>query len=70
MAKVTIELEDKPNGNVKVTVTPTMEQLVLKVQSGHELTSAEAYAFQAANAVRKEAKKQQGDIKVFIPRLK
>ena len=68
MAKVVIEIEDKPDGNVKVTCTPTFETMMKMHVSGETLTSAHGYAFQALNAIRKESKSQNPS-RILIPRL-
>ena len=69
MALVTITFEDKPEGGVKVEMTPNFETLMKMMVSGHELTSAQAYAIHAANAVR-HASKQQGDrLPILVPRI-
>lgn len=40
MAKITITLEDNPDGSVKMESTPKTETIAKMVQSGHETTSA------------------------------
>lgn len=68
MAKVTITIEDMPDGTVKADINPSFETLAKMAVSGHELTSAEGYAIACANAMRKESKKA-GPIQAMIPRL-
>lgn len=67
MAKVTITFEDV-GGNVRAVVEPSFETLMKKHASGHQLSSAEAYALYAARAVREEAKRQ-GSTRIMIPRI-
>lgn len=69
MAKVIIEIEDKIiEGKVKTTLTPSVEDLLKKLDSGHGLTSAEGYALVAANAIR-EASNSVDPMRIPIPRL-
>lgn len=69
MAKVIIEIEDKIiEGKVKTTLTPSIEELLKKLDSGHGLTSAEGYALVAANAIR-EASKSIDPLKISVPSL-
>lgn len=71
MAKVTITIEDSPGGKVKCVMTPSAETLLKKIASHgpHALTSAEAYAFTAINAVRAASKAQSSTIIVPVPRI-
>jgi hypothetical protein len=58
MAKLTITFEDQLDGSVKSTTDPSIEFLMQKITSGHELTSAEGYLFFAANSLRKLSQKR------------
>jgi hypothetical protein len=58
MGLVTITIEDKLDGNVKIVATPTFESLAMKVDSGNPLTSGEAYALFALRKIREASKKQ------------
>ena len=69
MAKVTIEIEDIADGKVKVVATPNVETIFKMAESGHDLTSAHGYAFQALNAIRQHSKSQDPTTKILIPRL-
>lgn len=66
--KVTLTFEDRPEGGVKVVMEPNFETLMRMMVSGHELTSAQAYAVHAANAVR-HASKQHGKLPILVPRI-
>lgn len=69
MAKVVITIEDSPDGNsVKVEATPKMETMFLMLNSGHELTPAQGYAFKALNAMR-VASREQGPNRILVPRI-
>jgi len=68
VAKVTITIEDRPNGMVEMKMDPTGETLIKKQVSGEGLTSAEGYALALANRAR-EISKQPGNIVVGIPRI-
>jgi len=68
MSKITITIEDSPGGMVKTVVDPSCETLIQKHASGHELTSAEAYALFVTRALREESKRQ-GPTRILIPRV-
>jgi len=68
MAKVTISIEDLPNGKVKVVSDPTAETMFKMKLSGHELTAAHGYAFAALNKIREESR-SLGKLNVLIPRI-
>lgn len=68
MAKVVIEIEDKENGRVSIVAKPNFLEMMMKENSGHGLTSAEAYAVFMLNQVRKEAKSNEPTA-ILIPRL-
>lgn len=68
MAKVTITLEDNPEGGVKCVADPSYEILMTIHTSGHEWTSAQAYAMFVLNQLRKESKNQK-PTKILIPRI-
>jgi hypothetical protein len=69
MAKVTIIIEDIPHGKVKVVATPNVQEMFQMAESGHDLTSAHGYAFQALNAIRQHSKSQDPTTKILIPRI-
>jgi len=69
MAKITITLEDLPDGKVKLVVDPTIETFFKMDLSGHSFTPAQGYAVAAVNHVHRESKKQQGDIKILLPKV-
>lgn len=68
MSKITITIEDDPKGTVKVVVNPTCETLIKKHASGHQLTSAEAYALFCARQLREEGKRKE-PTRILIPRI-
>ena len=71
MAKVTITVEDKPNGHVKITVDPPVANLMQMVANRNvQLTAAEGYVLFAVRQMREESnnRKTQGLI-VRIPRI-
>jgi len=70
LAKVVITIEDKDNGNVKVTSEPNFETMVLIEKSGNQLTSAHGYAMRAVLAIRersKEIAQLNGRDRIIIP---
>lgn len=69
MAKVTFSIEDRPDGKVKGTLTPTAETLLKKHACGEGLSSAEAYALFLVRSFLAESKRQ-GKIPLLIPRRK
>jgi hypothetical protein len=68
MAKITIEIEDLPDGGVKVTPSPKYEELMMIAKHG-KCESSHGYAFCALNAIRKESKSQQPSL-IKIPRIR
>jgi hypothetical protein len=69
MAKITITIEDAPNGTVKVTSDPNMETVFKMIDSGHDLTAAHGYAFRALNQIRKDSQNTKEPSKILVPRL-
>ena len=69
MAKITITIEDKPNGTVSVQATPNFETMMKMEVSGHTLTSAHGYALLALNAIRNESKKKDPRNRILVPRI-
>ena len=56
--KITISLEDRPSGQVKVVIHPPLERIVKeKIRRKEGFTPAENYAFVMANAVREASRK-------------
>ena len=68
MAKVIITIEDLPNDEVSVIAQPNFETMMKMVVSGHEVTSAQGYAVNALNSIRKSAK-EEGRMKINVPRI-
>lgn len=56
MAKIIVEIEDKPDGNVKITANPNFETMAMKVDSGETITAAETYALFALRKIREASK--------------
>lgn len=54
--KVVITVEDKGNDVIGVSVKPTMEVLLRKIDSGAELSAAEEVVFFVLNGLRKRMK--------------
>jgi hypothetical protein len=68
MAKIKIEIEDRPEGGVKITSDPNFETM-MKIQiSGSEFTSAHGYAFSLLNHARKLGK-ENDPMRLLIPRI-
>lgn len=56
----TITVEDLPDGNVKITCTPNVQELISLTQRGAGLRSGEAYALHALRMIAEAAKKERG----------
>lgn len=56
MSKIVVTIEDKPDGNVKITSEPNFETLAMKVDSGNTITAAETYALFALRKIREASK--------------
>lgn len=69
MAKVTITIEDMPNGKIQIISTPNFMQMVKLTENGIGLTDAEGYAVALLNHARKISKSQTPDNKIYIPRI-
>lgn len=67
MGTVKIEIEDLPNGKVRVVMTPPAEMLYDKINAGYDCTSAEGYGMLAVRAIREESKKE-GSLIIKVPR--
>lgn len=68
MSKVTITIEDTPQG-VKTTLDPNYETLAFKLTGGqNNLSSAEGYAIIAVNAIRTESKRRDSKMNIIIPK--
>lgn len=68
MAKVTIEIEDRPDGMVKITATPNFETMMAMDASGEKLTSAHGLALWMLNRTREESKRKEPTL-IHLPRL-
>lgn len=66
MAKITIVIEDIPQGKIKVTCDPPVVKIMHRHLSGYEMTGAHGYALCALNAVREESRKR-GQGKILLP---
>lgn len=67
MSKIVITIEDTPNG-VKTVANPSFETMMHKLAAGYKLTSADAYALTAINAILKESK-SSAPTKIYVPRI-
>lgn len=67
MAKITITIEDKLDGNVKIVCTPTFETIAMMINSGEKTTAAHGYAMAMVHAARDVSKANK--IPILIPRL-
>lgn len=68
MAKVTITIEDLPNGKVRTVSSPNFETMA-KMAKAEALTSAHGYAITGLRAIH-AASREQGNLIVKIPKLK
>lgn len=69
MAKITITIEDAPNGMVKTLATPPLSKLLTALAGGHELTAAEGYAAFVLNKLREESKNRSSKkLNILLPR--
>lgn len=57
MAKLTIVIEDMPDGAVFISGDPSVEELLERAKRPHNMTSAEGYAAIAWIALRQEAER-------------
>lgn len=69
MAKITITIEDLPNGKVKVVADPSFETMASMIVSGENMTSAHGYAMTCIKAVRQESKSKDPQTIIQLPRL-
>jgi hypothetical protein len=68
VAEVTIKIEDRTDGKVKVTCSPNFETMMMMAQSGAaDLTAAHGYAFACLNKIQ-EISKQTGPMKILLPK--
>lgn len=70
MAKITITVEDKEQGRVKITADPSFETIAKMINSGEETTSAHGYAMAMVNHARKESKAVEPETKIWLPKVK
>lgn len=69
MAKVTITIEDKPNGTVATRCDPSFEMMMKIFTRSNDATAAHTYALCAINAINALSKKSR-DVKLILPRTK
>lgn len=69
MAKVTITIEDLPNGRVKAVAEPNYEFLMKVTVNSEDLSPAQAYGVVALNAIR-DASKGKNPLKIIIPNVR
>lgn len=73
MAKVTITIEDKGDGNVSVKSDPNFETMMAIDKSGNQLTNAHGYAMCALLRIRErsaEIEKLNGRSVIHIPKAR
>lgn len=68
MARVTITIEDLPNGKVKIVADPSFEILTKITVNFSDLTSAQGYAIFALNQIRMASK--AGNINISVPKAR
>lgn len=68
MAKITITIEDLPNGRLKVACDPSAETMAKRIIGGEKSTSAHGLALAAINAILKEKREQERG-KIILPRV-
>jgi len=69
MAKVTITIQDKENGNVDFHSEPSFELMMKIITRSEDCTAAHVYALTAINAVREMSKKGK-NVHLIIPRVR
>lgn len=69
MAKITITIEDSPDGRVKVVSNPSIETMLKMEVSGEKLTAAYGYAFNCLNTFRQISKSNEPSIIIKPPKL-
>ena len=73
MAKVTITLEDQPNGTVKAVCDPSYESMAKAITGGHSTSNAFGLALKIANtmlAAAREASQGRRGSGIILPALK
>jgi hypothetical protein len=63
MAKLMIELQDTPNGMVAVGWNPTVQTIIEKHKSGHEITPAEGYLLSIATMIKEKSEIEAAKIR-------
>lgn len=69
MAKVTITVEDMPNGRVSIKAEPNFETMMKLDISGHTLQPAHGLAIAMLNEARRISKSNDPTNLIKIPRL-
>lgn len=57
-----------PGNKVKMECSPSINDLMRSIESGEDMTSAQAYAMKALRIIREESK-IEGPTKILIPRI-
>jgi len=65
MKKITITIEDKPEGGVSVKVDPKFEELAKAIDSGYAAGGAIVYALRAINAI--STMNKQANSRISMP---
>lgn len=71
MAKITVTIEDAPNGQVKCVADPSFEQLMGLDATGQGWTSAQGYAVFLLNQLRMASKEleKKHNPKILLPKI-
>jgi hypothetical protein len=70
MAKITITIEDLPNGNVSIVANPTVEEMIKGTMSNARgFTAAEGYAMGLCNKAQEISREMASKLKVLVPRM-
>lgn len=69
MARITITIEDKPNGSVATRCDPSFEMMMKIITRSSDATAAHTYALAAINAINALSKKSR-DVNLILPRTK
>lgn len=70
MAKITITIEDAPDGSVRLVSNPTMETFFKMDLSGSTLTPSQTYALAMLNRAREVSRQRSDQVAIHIPRVR
>lgn len=69
MAKITITIEDLPEGKVSIHTDPTFEKMAMMAKA-NAATSAHGYAMRCLNVCRLTSKSNEKKTIIHLPRLR